>query len=116
MKDYSIAKKKYEKEMKRINPRYTFEEYNKVLKYADALNLTPTQYCKMQSLKKTNLVLKDTKLSLQMKAELNKIGGNLNQIAYRLNSNKSVENNEIIFRINELYKKLEEVYNSINSL
>jgi len=80
-KDYS---RDYEQKFKRCSPRYTAAEYMALKEKAESCNNTPTEFVKNISLNYKKKLNSPSKLTLEMKTQVRKLGVNNNQIAKQI--------------------------------
>jgi len=110
---YKESKKRYELSMKKVVVRFTKEDYKDLENDAQKYGIKVGKLIKLRSLKKEKHLLKEPKINVQTRADINKIGGNINQIARRINSGNFNEN-AIIKELKESVVILREMLNKIN--
>ena len=106
-------KKNYDKNRIRVNASYTEEEYKLLKVDADKYGISVTQLVKKRSLKKEKHLLKEPKINIQTRADINKIGSNINQIARRVNMDPNFNDNLISFELKKIVEILREMLNKI---
>jgi|GEM_PF-2810352 len=110
MDSYNETKQAYEKRHHPVKTRYTKKEYELLKLKAEEVNLSVTTYVKKMSLGDNNFVNKQSKLTLETKSQIRKIGVNINQIAHRVNA--KLEKKDIDF----LQKNLDKATHALKSI
>ena len=84
-------RKKYRESRKELNISYTKEDFKNVCDNAALADLTPTEYIRERSLKHKVVPMDlNKKYTLAVKAEIRRIGINVNQIAKAINTQRDL--------------------------
>jgi len=100
------------KESKQINFRVSEQEYRRLEEIASSLGMSVPMFCKKKAQgAKIRAPLIDRQGSLQIAAELRRIGSNVNQIAKHLNSGGNASKRQI----DALQGELNSIWQRLNS-
>jgi len=91
---------------KRVTIRFTTDEYNKLNKNANDLNLTLSHYIRYKVLGNREKI--SSKCDKELLYHINRIGNNLNQIAKHCNINKSIDK-LVLKELVEIERKINEI-------
>lgn len=105
-KDKKTRRIEYEEKFKRCSPRYTADEYDELKKKAEGCNNNPTEFVKNVSLNYENKLRSPSKLTLEMKSQVRKMGVNINQIAKQMH----------LLQYEQDFAKLKEIINDCKVL
>lgn len=84
--------KKYDEKYKRVNLRFTHEEYKTILEISSKIGITPTEYCQNVSLDyRSKLLPRPSVTDADSLKQIRKMGVNFNQITKLANQKKELD-------------------------